>query len=113
MKFDVLIKNGKIVDGTGSPWYRGDIGIINGEIKKIGNLDKHETKETINAKGQIVCPGFIDTYTHFDIVPFEFGEFEDPLLGRRLNQGITTQITGCCESSMAPISKENKKEWVL
>ena len=56
-----------------------------------------------------MCPGFIDTHTHFDLVPFEFGEFRDPLLKMRLYQGITTQIAGCCGNSMAPVTSENKK----
>jgi len=112
MKFDILIKGGKIVDGTGSPWYRGDVGIIDDKIIKIGNLKRYKAEHLIDAKDKIVCPGFIDTHTHFDLVPFEFGEFEDPLLSRRLNQGITTQIAGCCGNSMAPITEQNKQEWL-
>jgi N-acyl-D-amino-acid deacylase len=112
MEFDILIKGAKIIDGTGSPWYKGDIGVIGDKIKKIGNLKNSIGKHNINATGKVVCPGFIDAHTHFDLVPFEFGEFRDPLLKMRLYQGITTQIAGCCGNSMAPVTKKNKQEWL-
>ena len=110
-EFDILIKDAKIIDGTGSPWYKGDIGITGDKIKKIGNLKNFTGKYKINAMGKVVCPGFIDTHTHFDLAPFEFGEFRDPLLKMRLYQGITTQIAGCCGNSMAPLTEGNKQEW--
>ena len=111
MEFDILIKDAKIVDGSGSPWYRGDIGIVGDKIEKIGQLKSFPSKYCIDSKNKVVSPGFIDTHTHFDLVPFDFGEFRDPLLKKRLFQGITTQIAGCCGNSMAPITKKNKKEW--
>ena len=58
--FDVLIVHGRIVDGTGSPWYSGDVGIRGGKIAAIGNLVGSKAKQTIDARGQVVAPGFID-----------------------------------------------------
>ena len=110
-EYDILIENAKIVDGTGSPWYKSDIGITGDTIKKIGNLKNSYGKYKIDAIGKVVCPGFIDTHTHFDLAPFGFGEFRDPLLKMRLYQGVTTQIAGCCGNSMAPITEKNKQEW--
>lgn len=113
MEFDILIRNAKIVDGSGVPGYKGDIGIIGEKIQKIGELSSYPSKYYINANNKIVSPGFIDTHTHFDLVPFAFGEFQDPLLKMRLYQGITTQVAGCCGNSMAPITKQNKQEWLI
>jgi len=113
MEFDVLIKDAKIVDGSGVPSYKGDIGIIGEKINKIGNLSSYPAKYCIDANNKIVSPGFIDTHTHFDLVPFAFGEFRDPLLKMRLYQGITTQVAGCCGNSMAPITEKNKQEWLI
>ena len=58
--FDVLIVHGRIVDGTGSPWYSGDVGIRGGKIAAIGNLVGSKAKQTIDARDQVVAPGFID-----------------------------------------------------
>ncbi|HEV2732856.1 MAG TPA: hypothetical protein VGV15_22730, partial [Terriglobales bacterium] len=57
---DLVITNGHIIDGTGSPWYSGDIGISNGKIATIGNLSNAARKRTIDARGMVVAPGFID-----------------------------------------------------
>jgi len=110
-EFDILIRDAKIVDGSGMPCYTGDIGIIGEKINKIGQLKSYPFKYCINAKNKVASPGFIDTHTHFDLAPFDFGEFRDPLLEMRLNQGITTQVAGCCGNSMAPITEQNKKKW--
>ena len=59
--FDLLIENGRIIDGTGSPWYAGDIGIRDGRIAAIGRFDESLARETINAAGLVVAPGFIAT----------------------------------------------------
>jgi len=62
-KFDILVKNGKIVDGTGNPWFYGDIGIIGDTIAEIGDLSGKTAAKTIDAKGLVVSPGFIDPHT--------------------------------------------------
>jgi len=58
--FDIVITNGRIIDGTGSPWYSGDVGIRNGKIASIGNLSAAPRARTIDARGKVVAPGFID-----------------------------------------------------
>ena len=87
--FDVVITNGHIVDGTGSPWYSGDVGILDGKVAAIGNLLAAERKETIDAKGMVVAPGFIDM-----LGQSELSILVEPRLPSKIFQGITTEITG-------------------
>ncbi len=87
--FDLVITNGHIIDGTGSPWYSGDIGIRNGRIAVIGNLASAARKRTVDAKGKVVAPGFIDM-----LGQSETTILVDPRLPSKIYQGITTEITG-------------------
>src|SRR5438309_7306313 len=87
--FDLVITNGHIIDGTGSPWYSGDIGISNGKIAAIGNLSEAARKRTIDAKGKVVAPGFVDM-----LGQSEATILVDPRLPSKIYQGITTEITG-------------------
>jgi N-acyl-D-amino-acid deacylase len=87
--FDVVITNGHIIDGTSSPWYSGDIGIRDGRIAAIGNLSAVARKRTIDAKGRVVAPGFIDM-----LGQSETTILVDPRLPSKIYQGITTEITG-------------------
>ena len=87
--FDVVIVNGHIVDGTGSPWYSGQIGIRGGRIAAIGNLEAAPRKQTIDAHGKVVAPGFIDM-----LGQSEMTMLVDPRLPSKIYQGITTEITG-------------------
>ena len=87
--FDVVIANGHIVDGTGSPWYSGDIGIRDGHIAAIGNLFQSPRKHTIEAKGKVVAPGFIDMLGQSELTMLV-----DPRVPSKIFQGITTEITG-------------------
>src|SRR5688572_4929764 len=66
--YDLVIINARIVDGTGNPWFRGSIAIKDGRVAKVGRFEKAETKYVIDAKGQIVAPGFIDVHTHAEDV---------------------------------------------
>jgi N-acyl-D-amino-acid deacylase len=88
-QFDALIRNGHIVDGTGSPWYAGDLGIRGGRIAGIGLFEHARAKQTIDAKGLIVAPGFIDM-----LGQSEFSILANPHLPSKIYQGITTEITG-------------------
>jgi dihydroorotase/N-acyl-D-amino-acid deacylase len=96
--FDVVITNGHIIDGTGSPWYSGDIGIRDGKIAAIGNLAAEPRKGTLDAKGMVVAPGFIDMLGQSELTILV-----DPRLPSKIYQGITTEITGEGES-IAPQS---------
>lgn len=96
--FDVLIRNGRIMDGTGSPWYSGDVGIRNGRIAALGRLRDATAKTTIDAKNQLVTPGFIDM-----LGQSEMTILVDPHLPSKIFQGITSEITGE-GSSAAPLN---------
>ena len=96
--FDVLIVHGRIVDGTGSPWYSGDVGIRGGKIAAIGNLVGSKAKQTIEARGQVVAPGFIDMLGQSELTILV-----DPRLPSKIFQGITTEITGE-GNSVAPLN---------
>jgi dihydroorotase/N-acyl-D-amino-acid deacylase len=96
--FDVVIAHGHIVDGTGSPWYSGDVGIRDGRIAAIGNLTGAAAKRTIDAHGMVVAPGFIDM-----LGQSETTILVDPRLPSKIFQGITTEITGE-GNSIAPVN---------
>lgn len=96
--FDTVIKNARIVDGTCTPWFYGDVGIQNGKIAFVGPLKNYRTVETVHADGRVLCPGFIDIHTHCD-----FGFFSDPCALSKILQGVTTIAIGQCGISPAPI----------
>ena len=96
-QFDLLIANGKIVDGAGGPWYYADVGIKGDTIAAIGNLDPKTAARTIDAKGMVVAPGFIDIHTHS-----RRGIFTDPSAQNYIRQGVTTLMEGNDGSSPIP-----------
>jgi len=96
--FDVVITNGHIIDGTGSPWYSGDVGIRAGRIAAIGNLSEAARTRTIDVQGKVVAPGFIDMLGQSEITILV-----DPRLPSKIYQGITTEITGEGQSA-APLN---------
>ncbi|HEV8042868.1 MAG TPA: D-aminoacylase [Bryobacteraceae bacterium] len=98
--YDLVIRNGHIVDGTGSPWYSGDIVIQAGRIARIGQLSQAEAKQTIDAHGLVVAPGFIDMLGQSELTILV-----DPHLPSKIFQGITTEITGE-GGSVAPLNEE-------
>jgi N-acyl-D-amino-acid deacylase len=96
--FDLVITDGHIIDGTGSPWYSGDVGVRDGKIAAIGNLSAAPRKRTIDAAGKMVAPGFIDM-----LGQSERTILVDPRLPSKIYQGITTEITGEGDS-IAPLN---------
>src|SRR5579864_8300866 len=96
--FDIVITNGHIIDGTGSPWYSSDIGIQNGKIAAIGNLTASARSRTIDAQGKVVAPGFIDMLGQSELTILV-----DPRLPSKIYQGITTEVTGEGDSA-APLN---------
>ena len=97
--FDVLITNGRVVDGTGAPWYRADVGIIGDRIAAIGQLAGRDAKTRVDASNLVVAPGFIDM-----LGQSEFNVLVDPRAASKITQGITTEITGE-GSSIAPLNE--------
>lgn len=95
---DIIIRNGRVVDGTGNPWFRGDIAITNGTIQAIGNISEN-ANTVIDAENRIVCPGFIDMHAHPDLTIF-YKETQD----YKLRQGITTEVGGNCGFTAAPLN---------
>src|SRR5215470_9379188 len=102
--FDLVITHGRIIDGTGSPWYSGDIGIRGGKIAAIGTLAAASRARTIDAHGQVVAPGFIDMLGQSELTILV-----DPRLPSKIYQGITTEITGEGES-VAPMNDAIRRE---
>ncbi len=97
--FDLLIRNGRIIDGTGSPAYHGDIGIRDGKIAAIRRKLNEDAMKILNVEGLTVTPGFIDSHSHGDLVMESM-----PHSRHKLEQGVTTEIGGMCGFSAAPIS---------
>jgi N-acyl-D-amino-acid deacylase len=95
---EIIIKNGRILDGTGNSWFYGDVAIKNGRIYKIGNLDSLQALKIIDAKGKIVSPGFIDVHTHI-----EGDEIKNPTADNFILDGVTTVVTGNCGASNVDI----------
>jgi dihydroorotase/N-acyl-D-amino-acid deacylase len=96
--FDLVIINGHIIDGTGSPWYSGEVGIRDGRIAAIGHLADASRKRTIDAAGRIVAPGFIDMLGQSEVTILV-----DPRLPSKIYQGITSEVTGE-GNSIAPLN---------
>ena len=105
--FDVKIVNGIIVDGTGNSRYKSDVGIVGDKIMAIGDLSQKEAKETIDATGKFVSPGFIDFHTHSDL-----SLVYDKYTRSRIHTGVTTDVIANCGIGVAPIREEKKQELI-
>ncbi|GHO42618.1 N-acyl-D-amino-acid deacylase family protein [Ktedonospora formicarum] len=100
--YDLCIVNGRIVDGSGKTAYRGDIGIVGERIVALGSCLAPDAKEVLDGEGLVVAPGFIDAHTHDDLAIFR-GEG----VPMKIQQGVTTVVTGNCGFSMAPLAAEH------
>ncbi|HSK31787.1 MAG TPA: D-aminoacylase, partial [Candidatus Limnocylindria bacterium] len=97
--YDLVIINARIVDGTGNPWFRGSIAIKDGRIAKVGRFSGAETKFVIDAKNQIVAPGFIDVHAHTEDI------FGNPTAENFVRMGVTSLITGNCGGSVTNVGE--------
>jgi len=101
--FDVLINGGRIVDGTGNPWFRADLAIKDERIARVGRLERAQAEEVIDVEGFVVCPGFIDIHSHSDFtVPF------NSRAESSIRQGVTTLVVGNCGISLAPVNPSRR-----
>jgi N-acyl-D-amino-acid deacylase len=98
--YDLVILNGKVIDGSGNPWFYADVAIQNGKVVRIGNLKDVTTKKVIDASGLIVAPGFIDVHAHI-----EGGEMSTPTADNFIHDGVTSVVTGNCGGSNLNIAE--------
>jgi len=96
--FDLLIRGGEVIDGTGSPAFRADVGVRDGRIAEVGDLAGERAGTVVEAEGRVVAPGFIDIHTHSD-----FNLPVNPMAAGKTEQGVTTEVTGNCGFSPAPM----------
>lgn len=99
VELDILITNARIVDGTGNPWFRGSIGILDGKIVRVGRFVPAAAKVTIDARNQIVAPGFIDVHAHTEDI------FGHPTAENFVRMGVTSLITGNCGGSATNVGE--------
>src|SRR5437588_6176711 len=104
MTYGLLIKNGRVVDGSGGRSYRADVAVTDGKIVEIGKLSG-TAKRTVDAQGQVVAPGFIDNHCHYDAQVTW-----DPLCSYSCDHGATSVIFGNCSLSLAPVHKDRAKQ---
>ena len=102
MTYDLVVKNGVVIDGSGLPRYRADVGVIGGRVSSIGRI-RDSAREVIDAEGQVVAPGFIDGHTHMDAQVFW-----DPLGTCSCWHGVTSVVMGNCGFTLAPCAKADR-----
>lgn len=104
MTYDLIVRNGYFVDGTGLPRRRADVGVRGGRIVRLGRLDGEHAREEINAQGRIVAPGIVDAHTHYDPqITF------DPYATMSCYHGVTTVLAGNCGFSVAPVRPADRE----
>lgn len=107
MELEIIIKDGRIIDGSGNPWYSSEIGIKDGKIAEISPKIKNDAKKVIDARGLMISPGFIDIHSHTDwILPGSRGQEST------LYQGVTTAVVGMCGEGMAPIPEGKEEDFL-
>ena len=104
--YDLVIKNGKIIDGTGNPWLAADVAIADGKIVAIGQLGDARADQILDASGKFVCPGFVDGHSHSDLLILD-----NPRAEQKIMQGITTENMGLDGMSVTPILKKDIPGW--
>lgn len=109
--YDLVVKDGVIVDGTRNPWFKADVGISEGKIVKISRVQVKGAKRYLDAKGMIVAPGFVDTHAHSDFTVIKHNMAESVIA-----DGITTQGVGNCGLTVFPVTPKNREfvqTWML
>ena len=104
MTYDLLIKNGRVIDGSGRPAFHGDVGVAKGKIVELGRLSG-SARQTIEADGRVVAPGFVDNHCHYDAQVVW-----DPLCTYSSHHGSTTVIIGNCSLALAPVKPEAREK---
>ncbi|MEL0002897.1 MAG: amidohydrolase family protein, partial [Rhodospirillales bacterium] len=105
-KYDLIIRNGSVVDGTGSQPFAADVAIKDGIIVAVGNVDGNSDRE-IDAKGKLVTPGFVDIHTHYDAQAVWDSHLKPSSL-----HGVTTVVMGNCGVGFAPCKPENREKLI-
>ena len=108
--YDLIIRNGRIIDGSGLPAFAGDIAVSDGLIQQVGgHIDSANSAgaQEIDAHGQVVAPGFIDPHTHFDVQLLWDGQARPSL-----EHGVTTVVPGNCSLTLAPLKAEHRQRLV-
>src|SRR5882724_8163707 len=97
--YDLVIRNARVIDGSGNPWFRSDVAIKDGRIARIGRIPSAEARQTIDAKNQILSPGFIDVHTHVESI------YSLPAAENFIRMGVTSLVTGNCGTSTTDVSE--------
>jgi N-acyl-D-amino-acid deacylase len=101
MNVDLILRGGTVIDGTKAPRFEADVAVKDGRIAAVGDLAGYSAKQTVDAKGRIVAPGFIDAHTHDDMAVIS-----QPHMDFKVSQGVTTVIAGNCGISAAPLRRD-------
>jgi N-acyl-D-aspartate/D-glutamate deacylase len=101
--FDVIVKGGRVVDGSGQPAFQGDVAVKDGRIAAVGDI-RDEARQVIDATGRVVAPGFIDPHTHFDVQLLWDGAAKPAL-----EHGVTCVVPGNCSLSLAPLKAQDRR----
>ena len=95
---DLIFRNCRVIDGTGSPWFRADVGVRGGRIAGVGRLGRRKARREVDVRDKVICPGFVDIHSHSDLLLVI-----DPRAEAKVRQGVTTEIVGQCGDSASPL----------